>query len=137
MITAQISNGYIVFQDVAYPIEITNLDAEQPALVNLSGANTVFTYNSITVAPLATITIYASTTGNDSISIVSNSNTVLLDVQTQINDEVEYGTQSYITILELPPDQAPLPPNKFASKGGKVVRRGNQILIQLAIQSEG
>lgn len=133
MITAQVTPGYVILKGMAYPIEITNLDVEFEVTVTLSGNNTLFTHDSIIIMPATTVVVYAATsTSLDTISVSDGTNTVAFEVNVQaVSDEIEYGTESYITILELPPDQAPVPPNKFASRNGKIVRSGNQILIQI------
>jgi arginine deiminase len=132
MITVEFNSGHVIVQNMAYPIEITNLDTTLETAVTFMATSTTFTHDSIIVPPATTVTVYASTSSSsDTIFINTDSDSLSFEVSTQINTEIEYGTESYITIFELPPDQSPALPNKFATRDGKVIIRGNQILIQL------
>lgn len=105
MITAKISDGHVVAQEMAYPLEITNLGIAK-AIVMLSGINTIFSQNSIHIMPNETVVVYAATHAtSDIITVSDGTGSVEIEVMPQTNNEIEFGTESYISIFQLPGEE--------------------------------
>jgi len=95
--------GYTIYTNIAYPVDITNTGISNTT-VTITGTNSVFTTNSITISAGATETIYVSThVENETLVLEDNDTNINIVITTQASSgAVEYGDPSYIAVFELP-----------------------------------
>lgn len=109
MLSIKISEGYVPILGLAYPLEITN-DGLPSENIALSAANTLFTSNNLQIGGGETVTVYACTSVASDVITATGSNTVDLVVTMQVASEVnEFGSESYISIFELPGEDNIIP----------------------------
>ena len=103
MFSAVTRAGYTIYQNIAYPVDITNTGTSTTT-VAITGNSSVFTSSSVTVSAGSTATIYVATHSlNETLVLTDNNTTVNLTVVTQEHlSTIEYGDPSYISVFELP-----------------------------------